>query len=325
MKHDKGMLRDYLVADVEDPRINLQSILTRHFLANALFKERFQDLAQAELFFGAGMNWLLAAAKVAGTVESMAEIAHALNVGAGNCEFGSIPHSIQALYHSLPARVGELTIPNYVNECLANIRFNDQTPVLPESVLNTFQQLWIKALEGAQAPLLTVFEPACGSANDYRFLKSFGLAQFLDYTGIDICEKNIVNARELFPDTRFQTGNVFEIAADASAFECVYVHDLLEHFSPDGIDCAVSELCRVTKRSICLHFFNMEENESDVINPIEDYHWNLLSMDRMRERFQSHGFDSQVLNIGVFQQRSLGFETTHNPRAYTFLLRRLNV
>ena len=35
-----------------------------------------------------------------------------------------------------------------------------------------------------------------------------------------------------------------------------------------------------------------------------------------------HGFDSQVLNIGVFQQRSLGFETTHNPRAYTFLLRR---
>ena len=32
MRYDRATLRDYLVQDVEDPRINVQSILTRHFL-----------------------------------------------------------------------------------------------------------------------------------------------------------------------------------------------------------------------------------------------------------------------------------------------------
>ena len=33
MQHDAGMLRDYLVAGVEDPRLNVQSVLSRHFLS----------------------------------------------------------------------------------------------------------------------------------------------------------------------------------------------------------------------------------------------------------------------------------------------------
>jgi hypothetical protein len=44
MQHDAGMLRDYLVAGVEDPRLNLQSVLSRHFLARALTGERFRAL-----------------------------------------------------------------------------------------------------------------------------------------------------------------------------------------------------------------------------------------------------------------------------------------
>src|SRR4051812_24408489 len=44
MQHDREMLRDYLVTGVEDPRINVQSILSRHFLNVALFGKRFEGL-----------------------------------------------------------------------------------------------------------------------------------------------------------------------------------------------------------------------------------------------------------------------------------------
>src|SRR5712675_3657534 len=37
MQYDQAMLRDYLVEQVEDPRLNVQSILSRHFLIEGLF------------------------------------------------------------------------------------------------------------------------------------------------------------------------------------------------------------------------------------------------------------------------------------------------
>ena len=58
MQHDAAMLRDYLVAGVEDPRINLQSVLSRHFLTYTLTGERFSGLMEQELRFAAAMNCL---------------------------------------------------------------------------------------------------------------------------------------------------------------------------------------------------------------------------------------------------------------------------
>ncbi len=48
MQHDAAWLRDYLVAGVEDPRVNLQSVLSRHFLMHALTGERFSALMEQE-------------------------------------------------------------------------------------------------------------------------------------------------------------------------------------------------------------------------------------------------------------------------------------
>ena len=56
-RHDQEVLRSYLVQDVEDPRINIQSILTRHFLIERLFGERFAELMEQELRFGLVVNW----------------------------------------------------------------------------------------------------------------------------------------------------------------------------------------------------------------------------------------------------------------------------
>ena len=42
MRHDSDKLRHYLVSGVEDPRINAQSILSRHFLLQASGGEGLQ-------------------------------------------------------------------------------------------------------------------------------------------------------------------------------------------------------------------------------------------------------------------------------------------
>jgi len=58
-RHDRSMLRDYLVSGVEDPRINLQSIFSRHFLLYGLKLERYALLMEHEYRFSAVLNWLL--------------------------------------------------------------------------------------------------------------------------------------------------------------------------------------------------------------------------------------------------------------------------
>jgi hypothetical protein len=57
------------------------------------------------------------------------------------------------------------------------------------------------------------------------------------------------------------------------------------------------------------------------VRSVDDYHWNLLSMARMRELFAAGGFAAQVVHIGTFLHQQTGCEQTHNPNAYTFVLR----
>jgi SAM-dependent methyltransferase len=171
------------------------------------------------------------------------------------------------------------------------------------------------------APSPTVLEAACGSANDYRRLDSCGIAPLIDYSGFDLCEKNIANARALFPKARFQTGNVFSIDAVEKSFDLLFLHDLLEHLSVQGIEVAVREVCRVTRQAMCVGFFQMHEFPEHRVRPFEDYHWNTLSMERMRNLFRQQGFEAQVIHVSTFLRQQWGCDYTHNPNAYTFILR----
>jgi hypothetical protein len=136
---------------------------------------------------------------------------------------------------------------------------------------------------------------------------------------LDLCSKNVENARHLFPGVRFQLGNVFEIDACNRAFDLCFVHDLFEHLSPAGLLVAVREVCRVTLRGICVGFFNLDEIPENLIRPFEEYHWNTLSLSRLKELFASHGFTGHIVHVGTFLRQHFGAET-HNPNAYTFLL-----
>jgi len=172
-------------------------------------------------------------------------------------------------------------------------------------------------LAGESPQGVRVLEAACGSANDYRCLASYGIARLLDYTGFDLCAKNVANARALFPAAHFEFGNVFEIAAEDRAFDLSFTHDLFEHLSPEGLAVAIRELCRVTRCGLCVGFFQMDEMPDHVIRPVDDYHWNTLSLDRTRALFAEQSFDVQALHLGSYLRWRTGGDT-HNSNAYTF-------
>lgn len=324
--HDPAWLATYLVASVEDPRINLQSILTRHYLARIQWGSRFEELMTEEYRFSAAVEWLVKWMKRAPDPEETGAVLYALRKGADNAEGLELPLFLVQTFAGLPRTLHGVEVPNYIEESL----LTPGSRIGPvEHILDTFQTLWDEVLDPerlesgtaqAQTQRPSVLEPACGSANDYRFLHSYGLARFFDYSGFDLCAQNVQNARSLFPHIRFQPGNVFEIGASDKSYDFCVVHDLFEHLSLEGMETAVREICRVTRRGLCLGFFQMEEIQEHRVRPVDDYHWNLLSMKRMRELFAYYGFTGQVLHVGTFLKLQVGAEETHNPNAYTFQL-----
>ena len=330
MRHEPGMLRDYLVAGVEDPRLNVQSILSRHFIARAFTAERFAALMEQEYRFAAAMNWLVALAGRLVDADELQVVRHALKRGADNAEGIEIPEFMVQTFAALPAVASDLSIPNYVESFLGGTEVGRGQAKLHQPSLDIFRNLWnqtlapespLHQLSTLNPQLLSVLEPACGSANDYRFLCAYGLARLVNYTGFDLCRTNIENAHALCPAAVFAVGNVFEIPAPDKAFDLCFVHDLFEHLSLEGMETAVREICRVTRRGLCVGFFNMDEVRDHDVRPVEDYHWNLLSMARMRELFAACGFTSQVVHVATFLRQRIGCDRTHNPKAYTFLLR----
>src|SRR5215470_17757804 len=93
MQHESAKLREYLVAGVEDPRINLQSVLSRHFLVRSLFGEKFNALMDQECRFAAVMNWFTAMDANCDP-EELTLIFHALQLGADNAEGIQIPRFV---------------------------------------------------------------------------------------------------------------------------------------------------------------------------------------------------------------------------------------
>ena len=172
-----------------------------------------------------------------------------------------------------------------------------------------------------------VGEPANGPEAVMAVRESSPDLMFLDVQmpgmdGFDLCAKNIQNARLLFPGFRFKVGNAFEIDAPDKSFDLCFIHDLFEHFSLEAMNISVKEICRVTREAICVGFFQMDEIPEHRVRPVRDYYWNLLSMARMTALFAAHGFAADVLHVGSFLRQRFGCDYTHNPNAYTFILRR---
>ncbi|MBN2316210.1 MAG: methyltransferase domain-containing protein [Sedimentisphaerales bacterium] len=313
MRHDRKILRDYLVKDVEDPRINVQSILTRHFFVRQLFGEQFDDLMEHELRFSLVMNWVLQLLKKPVRLCQLQAVLDALLMGEENAEEFEIPPYVTETFSSL-------ALPNYICDVLSGWPVETCDGSIPAYFLSTFLTIWQEVLDCEFSRRLSVLEPACGSANDFRFIDAYGIGQFLDYTGFDLCGKNICNAKQMFPDICFKVGNVLEIDAGDKSFDYCFVHDLFEHLSIEAMEVAIGQMCRVARRGICAGFFNMHENDRHVVRGIGDYHWNTLSVAETKAAFEQYGFVVQVIHIDSFLRSRFDFSDTHNKRAYTFIL-----
>ena len=314
MRYDRTTLRDYLVDGVEDPRINIQSILTRHFLIERLFGERFDALMEQELRFGLVINWLLKLLKKSVRAGQLHVILDALLEGQDTAEGLEIPSFISETFTTL-------TLPNYICDLLNWAPVETTDVPIPEYLMSTFQTIWREVLAVEQPRCIRVLEPACGSANDYRFIEAFGIARLLDYTGFDLCEKNISNAKQMFPETRFEEGNILEIDAKDNAFDYCFVHDLFEHLSIEAMEVAISEICRVTRQSLCIGFFNMHNGDQHTVKTVGNYHWNELSAARTKVIFEHYASVVEVIHIDTFLSSKFGCSDTHNKGAYTFVIR----
>lgn len=322
MRHPRESLRDYLVAGIHDPRLNPQSIRGRHTLLEQAFGPRFLDLQHEELHFAATLLWLRSLADRGVGGSDWAAIQHALDRQADDAEGLPIPSHILRTAARLPRLSVEGTdVPDYLRAALGSMAQAADPSRGLAAAADLFRPVWRALLDVQPAARLSVIEPACGSANDYRTIEQYGLARHLLYRGFDLCESNIANARELCPDGCFEVGNVFEIQAPDRSFDVCLVHDLLEHFSPEALETSIAELCRVTAKQVFVAFFQMHEGPDHIVRPVEEYHWNTLSLGRTRQSFARHGFQGEAIHVASwFQWITTTPEAAYYDTAYDLSL-----
>ncbi len=320
-RHPAEMLREYMVAGIHDPWINPQSIHSRHLVLETAFPGRFEALKREELRFALAMNWLLPVLRDAIIPEELEALAHALELGADDAEGLSIPHWLLDIRSGLPREVDGAMVADPVLETVLDARRMGPSAARARGH-QRFAAVWRQVLRDEPVAGLDVLEAGCGSANDYRAMESCGLVRHLRYLGVDLCEANIVNARALFPGARFEVGNLLELGHGDGEFGCTVVHDVLEHLSLEACDMAVAELARVSREGVFIGFFQMHEGEDDVVREVDDYHWNTLSLPRMRRRFALHGWRAEATHVASWLRWAGGPEAAYYETAYDLILAR---
>src|SRR5207248_1001112 len=102
MQYYEGMLCDYLVEQVEDPRRNSQSPLTRHFLIEALYGNRFTALKEHELQFALSLNWLQKLMRSCLCPDDAQAVLKAHSSGADNADGIEIPNYLSKIFQKSP-------------------------------------------------------------------------------------------------------------------------------------------------------------------------------------------------------------------------------
>jgi ubiquinone/menaquinone biosynthesis C-methylase UbiE len=182
-----------------------------------------------------------------------------------------------------------------------------------------FGERWRAALAVRVAPPLSVLEFACGSANDYRAFADYGIAAFLDYTGIDLNDTNITNAKRMFPVINFRVDSILSLPEADHSIDYVIGFDILEHLSLPAKRTAMDAAVRICRRGVHFAFFRMDEIPDDIINPVRNYHSNTLSAPRMREYMGERFSSTQLINIPELLERDFGAEHFDNPKAVTLI------
>jgi ubiquinone/menaquinone biosynthesis C-methylase UbiE len=182
-----------------------------------------------------------------------------------------------------------------------------------------FEGRWRDTLAARSAAPTSVLEFACGSANDYRTLASYGIARFVDYTGVDLSEKNISNAKKRFPAVNFEVGSILDLSYDDGSFDYVLAFDIFEHLSLSTMEQAMSEAMRLARKGLVLAFFIMIDAPEHNQRPKGRYHWNELSASKIEEKLREAFSDVQVTHIPSFLEQNFDYGRYYNKKAYTII------
>ena len=270
----------YLVSGYQNPRINPQSIIARHFFVRQLFGSEFDDLMQEELRFCVESN------------EALRQRAAEMGV-----------------------TMGVFTNPDKraaVERVCAVIADREQI----------FERRWREALAAKSAEPISVLELACGSANDYRSLASYGIARFLDYTGVDLNDKNIANAKARFASVDFEVGSILDLPYDDRSFDYVLAFDIFEHLSLPAMEQAMSEAVRLARRGLVFAFFIMTDAQEHNQRLKRSYHWNELSASKIEEMLRAEFPHTQSRHIPTFLKQNFDYGHYYNKKAYTVVAER---
>lgn len=306
-------LDSYLVSDVEDPRINVQSILTRSLLVDSLFPDVHTSLIQEELRFGAVMTWLLVELKGG---RRRADLFADIETG----NSAAVPAFVLEAASALKSE--RCSLPDYVTMAVDFRDADAPADWLCDPAKDVFCNLWQRLLDGSPQTPVSVFEPACGSANDYRAIHACGLARLVQYTGLDVSRRNVANALSRFPNVDFRCGSILDSGLPSSAFDYVFVHDLFEHLSGGAIQLAVAEIVRVTRREAWLHLFNSKATGEHDVMPVRDYHWNTISCEALAALGRSLGCQAERVVITDMLRDKFGCQSYYNQKAATVILKK---
>jgi len=309
--HPSEYLDHYLVSGVEDPRINAQSILTRALLTDALYPARFDALITEELRFGAVLTWILQQLEKGSTRYEL------LDAIESACRT-RVPEFILRTHAWLQDET--CPIPDYIGAALSHFDRDTPGPCLSDPALDTFMAIWREQLSRRPAPAVSVLEVACGSANDYRFLDRCGLTRHLSYTGIDIAARNIANARAHYPDADFRVQSILATELAACSYDYVFCHDLIEHLSPAAMERALAEMFRIARDEVILHLFNATGDPDHEIVPVRRYHWNRLSVEKLRAFFERLGARVTCIAMAQWLIGKVGAPGYHNPNAVSLIV-----
>ena len=332
MRHDSDMLRHYLVSGVEDPRINAQSILSRHFLLQASGGDRLAGAHGSGASLRRSHELAAQSPAHASETEELAAVLHALRRSADNAEGIEIPRFILQSFASLPVEACGLHGPQLHRDLPrtlhADFRQTAGRPGLAQHVSRVMEYSRSSGIWHPQKSLPSSPPPPDSDRACLRFRERLSVPRCLRFdAGVGLYRDGPLReecsqcARTCFPACHFACGNAFALPFPDKSFDFCFVHDLFEHLSLEGMEQAVAEVCRVARAGICVGFFNMHEIAEHRVVPDEDYYWNDLSLVRTRESFAQLGFTGQAIHVGTFLRDRTGCAETHNPNAYTFYLR----
>jgi ubiquinone/menaquinone biosynthesis C-methylase UbiE len=273
-------LEAYLVSGYQNPRINAQSIIARHFFIRQLFGSELDELMQEELRFCVDAN------------EAIRRRAAEMGVTMG-------------AFTNADKRAD-------VERVCAVIADREQV----------FERRWRDALAAKSAGPTSVLELACGSANDYRSLANYGIARFLDYTGVDLNDKNIANAKARFSGVDFEVGSILDLPYDDGSFDYVLAFDIFEHLSLSAMEQAMSEAMRLARKGLVFAFFIMTDAPEHNERPKRSYHWNELSASRIEETLREAFPFIQSWHIPTFLEQNFDYGHYYNKKAYTIIAQR---